>query len=66
MIQLTENMMLKKEDQSVDALVLCRRGNRILKEGSEWEELGRSKGGGKGGQDQVWEQKGMTYRVSRN
>jgi hypothetical protein len=29
-IQFTDHMKLKKEDQSVDALVLLRRGNKIL------------------------------------
>jgi len=45
--QLTDHMKLKKkEDQSVDASVLLRRGNKIITGGREREELGRKKGGG--------------------
>ena len=32
-IQFTNHMKLKKEDQSVDTLILLRRGNKISKEG---------------------------------
>jgi hypothetical protein len=35
----------KKEDQSVDASVLLRRGNRIVMGCREWEGLGRKRGG---------------------
>jgi hypothetical protein len=53
MIQLTDQMNLKKEDQSVDVSILRRR-NKIIpgargKEGPERERGER----GKGGQDQV-------------
>jgi hypothetical protein len=50
----------KKEDQSVDASVPLRRWNKIIMGGREWEGLRRKKvgGGGKGGQDQVWEETG--------
>jgi hypothetical protein len=36
----------KKEDQSVDASVLLRRGNKIIKGGRGWEGHGRKRGGG--------------------
>jgi len=35
----------KKEDQNVDASVLLRRGNKILRGGRGWEGLGRKRGG---------------------
>jgi hypothetical protein len=35
----------EKEDQSVDASVLLRRGNKIIKGGRGWELLGRNRGG---------------------
>jgi hypothetical protein len=66
MIQLTDHMKLKKqEDQRVDASVLLRRGNNIIKESRRWERLGRKRGGwgGKEGQNQVWEE---MYRGSGN
>ena len=45
MIQLTDHMKLKKqEDQRVDASVLLRRGNNIIKESRRWERLGRKRG----------------------
>ena len=48
MIQLTDHMKLKKkEDQSVDASVLLRRGNKIFTGGRGWEGLGRKRGAGK-------------------
>jgi hypothetical protein len=43
-IQLTDHMKLKnKEDQNVDASVLLRRGNEIIKGGRGREELGRDR-----------------------
>jgi hypothetical protein len=33
MIQVTDHMKLKKEDQSMDASVLLRRGNKTVTEG---------------------------------
>ena len=45
MIQLIDHMKLKKkEDQSVDASVLFRRGNKIIMGGREWEGLERKRG----------------------
>lgn len=42
MIQITDYMKLKKkQDQSVNALVLLRRRNKILTGGREWEGLKR-------------------------
>jgi hypothetical protein len=51
-IQLTDHMKLKnKEDQSVDASVLFRTGNKIIMGGREREEPGReTEREGKGGQ----------------
>ena len=44
MIQLMDHMKLKrKEDQRVDASVLLRRGNKIIKGSRGWEELGRKR-----------------------
>ena len=44
----------KKEDQSVDASVLLRRGNNIILGGRGRKGPGRERGGGgKGEQDQV-------------
>jgi hypothetical protein len=37
----------RKEDQRVDASVLLRRGNKIIKGSRGWEEIGRKKRGGK-------------------
>jgi hypothetical protein len=57
----------EKEDQSVDALILLRRGDKIItKGGKERKEPGRKRGGRrkKGGQDQVWEETGDNYRGS--
>jgi hypothetical protein len=47
MKQLTEHVKLKKEEQRVDASVLLRRGNKIIKESRGREGLGR-----KGGEEQ--------------
>jgi hypothetical protein len=45
MIQLTNHMKVKKkEDQSVNASVLLRRGSKIITGGREWEEERREKG----------------------
>jgi hypothetical protein len=59
----------KKEDQSVDASVLLRRGNKIIIGDREWELFGRKRGGEeekRRGQDQVWEEMGKMHRGSRN
>ena len=46
MIQLMDHMKLKrKEDQRVDASVLLRRKNKIIKGSRGWEGLGRKRGG---------------------
>ena len=69
MIQLADYTKLKKkEDQSVDASDLLRRGNKIVTGGRGWKELGRKTGGReeKGKQDQVWEEMGEIYRGSGN
>ena len=45
-IQLMDHMKLKrKEDQRVDASVLLRRGNKIIKGSRGWDGLGRVRGG---------------------
>ena len=69
MIQLMDHMKLKrKEDQRVDAPVLLRRGNKIIKGSRGWEGLGRKRGveGEKEGQNQVWEEMEEMYRGSGN
>ena len=69
MIQVIVHMKLKKkEDQSVDASVLLRRGNKIIKGSRGWEELGRKRRGGgeKEGKNQVWEEMEEMYRGSGN
>jgi hypothetical protein len=50
---------LKRKDQRVNASVLLRRGNKIVKGSRGWEGLGRKRtgGGGKEGQKKVWEEK---------
>jgi hypothetical protein len=65
-IQLTENMKLKKkEDQSLDASVLLRRGNILIRRSGGRERPGRKrKEEGKGGQDQVREETMEKYRGS--
>ena len=46
-IQLMEHMKFKrKKDQGVDASVLLRRGNKIIKGSRGWERLGRKRRGG--------------------
>ena len=52
MTQLTDHMKLKKKNQSVDASVLLRRRNNIVKGSTGWEEERKGRGK-KGGQDQV-------------
>jgi hypothetical protein len=54
MIQLTNHK--RKEDQRVDASVLLRRQNKIIKGNRGWKGLGRKIGGGgeKEGKNQVW------------
>ena len=48
MIQLIDHMKLKKkEDQRVDASVLLRRGNKIIKGSRGWVRLGRKGSGGR-------------------
>jgi hypothetical protein len=49
MVQLTDHMKLKKkEEQSVDASILLKRGNKIITGGREREDLaGREEGEGK-------------------
>ena len=73
MIKFTNNMKLKKkEDQSMDASVLLRRGKKIIRGHSGWVGCGRDVGGRgdgerkKGSQDQVWEETGEMYRGSGN
>jgi hypothetical protein len=56
----------KKQGQSVDASISLRRRNNIFMgcrgmEGPEWK---RGREGKKGGQDQVWEEKGEKSRES--
>jgi hypothetical protein len=54
-----DHMKLKrKEDQSVNASVLLRRGNSIIKESRGWEGLGRKRrvGGEKEEKNHVWEE----------
>jgi hypothetical protein len=54
----------KKEDQSVDASILLRRGNKIImggrQSGGTW--MGERKRMKKGGQDKVLEETGENYR----
>ena len=58
----------RKEGQRVDASVLFRRRNNIIKGHREWEELERKRreGGEKEGKNQVWEEMEKMYRGSRN
>ena len=60
MIQLTDHMKLKKkEDKSVGAFILLRRGNKIIM-GDRGRNISERERGeeGKGGQYQVWEETG--------
>ena len=64
-----DHMKLKrKEDQRVDASVLLRRGNKIIKGSRGWEGLGRKRRGGreKEVKNQVWEEMEEMYRGSGN
>ena len=56
MIQLANHIKLKrKEDQRVDASVLLRRGNKIIKGSRGWEGLGRKRRQGEEkGENQIW------------
>ena len=58
----------RKEDQRVDASVLFRRRNNLIKGHREWEELERKRreGGGKEVKNQVWEEMEKMYRGSGN
>ena len=58
----------KKEDQRVDASVLLRRRNNIIKGSRGWEGLRRKRrgGGGKEGKNQIWEEMEEMYRGSGN
>jgi hypothetical protein len=68
-IELMEDMKLKrKENQRVDASVILRKGNKIIKESRGWEGLGRKRRGGgiKEEKNQVWEEIEKRYRGSGN
>jgi hypothetical protein len=57
----------KKEDQRVNASVLLRRGNNIIKGSRGWEGFGRKRRrGGVKEENQVWEEMEETYRASGN
>ena len=58
----------RKEDQRVDASVLLRRVNKMIKRSRGWEGLGRKRsvGGEKEEQNQVWEDMEEIYRGSGN
>jgi hypothetical protein len=66
-------MKLKRKDkQRVDASILLRRGNKIIKGSREWERLSRKRTGGREGnrgregKNQVWEEIKEMYRGSGN
>ena len=64
-----DHMKLKwKKEHRVDASVLLRRGNKIIKGSRGWEGLGRKRRGGgeKRGKNQVWEEMEEMYRGSGN
>ena len=64
-----DHMKLKwKEDQRVNASVLLRRGNKIIKGSRGWEGLGRKRRGGreKEVKNQVWKEMEEMYRGSGN
>jgi hypothetical protein len=68
MIKPIDHMKLKKkEDQSVDASVLLRRGNKIIIGGRGKEGRGRERCQEvrKGEQDQVWKGTGEKSRVRK-
>jgi hypothetical protein len=58
----------RKEDQRVDASVLLRRGNKIIKGSRRRKGIGRKRRGGeeKEGKNQVWEEMEEIYRGSGN
>jgi hypothetical protein len=58
----------RKEDQRVDASVLLRRGNKIIKGSGGWKGFGTERRGGmeKEGKNQVWEEMEEMYRGSGN
>jgi hypothetical protein len=61
---LTDHIKLKrKEEQRVDASVLLRRGNNMIKGRRGWGDLG---GREKEGKNQVWEEMEKRYRGSGN
>lgn len=64
MIRVTDHMKLKrKEDQTVDASVLLRRENNIIKRSIVWEGLQRKRRGeGKKRKNHVWEEMKEMYR----
>jgi hypothetical protein len=58
----------KKEDQSVDASILHRRGNKIITRGREKEGPGKEKGGGgkkRGTESRVGRDKREVQRVRK-
>ena len=68
MIQLMDHMKLKrKEDQRVDASVLLRRGNKIIKGSRGWEGLWRKRreGGEKGAESGMGGDGGDVQRVRK-
>jgi hypothetical protein len=54
----------KRKDQSVDASVLLRRGNKIIKDIEERAWQRERRGGKNGGRDQVWKETWEKYRMS--
>jgi hypothetical protein len=58
----------KKKDQQVDASVLLRRRNKIIKRSRRFEGLGRKRSGEgeKERKNQVWEEMEEIYRGSGN
>jgi hypothetical protein len=66
MIQFVNHMKLKrKEDQRVDASVLLRRGNSIIKGSRGWDGLGRVRGGGGEKRGRIRGDGGDVQRVSK-
>jgi hypothetical protein len=62
-----DHMKLKREeDQRVDASVLLRRGNKVIKGRRGWEGIGgKRRGRGKEGKNQVWEEMGNVQKVRK-
>jgi hypothetical protein len=58
----------RKEDHRVEASVLLRRGNNLIKGSKGWEGLGRKRVGkeGKERKNQGWEEMEEMYRGSGN